>query len=60
MKAYAYCEYGKEPVIFLSLPKGKIAETKSGTYEWSWDFIFIPDGYDKTTGNYLNEERCRV
>ena len=42
------------------MTKGKIAETKSGTYGWSWDFIFIPDGYDKTMINYLNEERCRV
>ena len=22
--------------------------------------MFIPDGYDKTMGNYLAEKRCRV
>ncbi|MGN0961133.1 MAG: non-canonical purine NTP pyrophosphatase, partial [Christensenellales bacterium] len=37
-----------------------MAREKSGTYGWSWDFIFIPDGYDKTMGNYSNEERCLV
>lgn len=57
MEAFAYCEYGKEPVVFKSITKGKIAKEKSGTYGWSWDFIFIPDGYNKTMGNYPNEER---
>lgn len=54
----AYCEYGKDPIVFKSVTKGKIAHKKSGIYGWSWDFIFIPDGYDKTLGNYPDEERC--
>ena len=37
-----------------------LAKEKSGTYGWSWDFIFIPDGYNKTMGNYPDEERCHV
>lgn len=60
IEAFAYCEYGKEPIVFKSITKGKIAKEKSGTYGWSWDFIFIPDGYDKTMGNYPDEERCLV
>ena len=60
MEAFAYCEYGKDPIVFKSITKGKIAKEKSGTYGWSWDFIFIPDGYDKTMGNYPDEERCHV
>ena len=53
----AYCEYGKEPVIFKSITNGTIALEKSGTYGWSWDFIFIPEGSDKTLGNYEDEVR---
>ena len=60
MEAFAYCEYGKDTIVFKSITKGKIAKEKSGTYGWSWDFIFIPDGYDKTMGNFPDEERCYV
>ena len=60
IEAFAYCEYGKDPIVFKSITKGTIAKEKSGKYGWSWDFIFIPDGYDKTMGNYPDEERCRV
>lgn len=60
IEAFAYCEYGKTPIVFKSITKGKIAKEKSGTYGWSWDFIFIPDGYDKTLANYLDDERCLV
>ena len=56
----AYCEYGKEPVIFKSITNGTIAKEKSGKYGWSWDFIFIPDGYDKPMGNYPDEERFKM
>ena len=60
MEALAYCEYGKDPIIFKSITKGKIAKEKSGKYGWSWDFIFVPDGYEKTMGNYPDEERCKI
>lgn len=55
IEAFAYCEYGREPIT-----KGKIAKEKSGVYGWSWDFIFIPEGCDKTMGNYPDVERCRL
>jgi XTP/dITP diphosphohydrolase len=57
VEALAYCEYEKEPVIFTSITKGTISKEKSGKYGWSWDFIFIPEGKDKTLGNYPDEER---
>lgn len=60
IEAFAYCEYGKEPIVFKSITTGTIALEKSGTYGWSWDYIFIPDGYDKTMANYPDDERCLV
>lgn len=53
----AYCEYGKEPVTFTSVTKGTIAKKKEGTFGWTWDFIFIPDGKDKALGCFEDEER---
>ena len=57
IEAFAYCEYGKEPIVFKSITKGRIATEKSGEYGWSWDFIFIPEGKEKTMGTYPDEER---
>lgn len=56
-EALAYCEPGKEPIVFESITKGKIDKKKSGTYGWSWDFVFIPDGEEKTLGCFVDEER---
>ena len=60
IEAYAYCEYGKEPKVFKSITKGTIAKEKSGEYGWSWDYIFIPDGYEIPMGNYPDEERFEM
>lgn len=57
IEALAYCEYNKEPLLFKSITKGTISKEKSGTHGWSFDFIFIPEGKDKTLGNYPVEER---
>lgn len=59
IEVLAYCEYGKEPITFTSITNGTIALEKSGKYGWSWDFIFIPDGTDKTLGNYPDNERFK-
>ena len=56
-ESIAYCEPGKEPVVFEGITKGRIATEKSGTYGWSWDFIFIPEGEEKTLGCFPDEER---
>lgn len=53
----AYCEYGGEPVTFIGITPGTIALEKQGEYGWSWDFIFIPDGENKTLGCFLDDER---
>ena len=57
VEAFAYCQYATMPIVFTSITKGSIAKECSGTYGWSWDFIFIPEGYDKTLANYPDEER---
>lgn len=56
-EALAYCEPGKEPIVFEGITKGRIDTKKSGTYGWSWDFIFIPDGEEKTLGCFPDSER---
>lgn len=43
-ESIAYCEPGKEPVVFVGITKGRIDTKKSGTNGWSWDYVFIPDG----------------
>ncbi len=55
----AFCEYGKEPVTFTSITPGTIAKRKSGKYGWSWDFIFIPEGEEKTLGCFPDDERWK-
>ena len=57
VECLSYTEFGKEPICFLSKTKGKIALEKQGEFGWSWDFIFIPEGYDKTLGCFPDEER---
>ena len=59
-EAFAYCEYGKEPVIFTSITKGKLATKKSGKYGLRIDPIFIPDGHTKTMANYNDDERFKL
>ena len=55
----AYCEPGKEPIIFEGITKGKISYEKQGTYGWSWDFVFIPEGEEKTLGCFPDDERWK-
>jgi len=43
----AYCEPGKEPVLFCGSAKGTIADKKGGKGRTSINEIFIPEGYDK-------------
>lgn len=55
----AYCEYGKEPVVFTAITNGTIAKQKQGEYGWSWDFIFIPDGETKTLACFDDSVRFK-
>lgn len=59
VESLAYCEYGKEPITFVSITKGTIAKEKQGQYGWSWDFIFIPEGETKTLGCFNDNERFK-
>ena len=56
-EALAYCEPGKEPIIFEGITKGRIALEKSGIFGWGLDFIFIPEGETKTLGCFPDQER---
>ncbi len=56
-EALAYCEPGKEPIVFEGLTKGSIAKEKSGTYGWGLDYIFIPEGENQTLGCFPDKER---
>lgn len=60
VQALAYCEYGKEPIVFTSITEGKISKEQSGEYGWSYDFIFIPEGQTKTLGNFPDDERFKM
>ena len=46
VEVLAYCKYGEEPITFTAITPGTISLEKQGTYGWSWDFIFIPEGED--------------
>lgn len=56
-ESIAYCEPGGEPIVFEGITNGRIDTKKSGTYGWSWDFVFIPDGEEKTLGCFPDDER---
>lgn len=58
-ESLAYCEPGKEPVVFEGITKGTIDVKKSGTYGWSWDFVFIPEGETKTLGCFEDDDRWK-
>ena len=60
VQALAFCEYGKEPVVFKSITEGTIAKRKSGKYGWAYDFIFIPKGQTKTLGSFKDDVRFKL
>ena len=59
-EAFAYCEYGKEPVVFTAITSGRLATRKSGKYGLRIDPIFIPDGHDKTMAHYNDDKRFHL
>ncbi len=59
-ESIAYCEYGKDPIVFEGITNGIIDVKKSGQYGWSWDFVFIPNGQEKTLGCFPDEERWNL
>ena len=56
LDAFAYCEYGKEPVVFTQKSYGTIAMEKSGEQGNDFDKFFIPSGKKVTMANMSYEE----
>lgn len=59
VETLAYCKYGEEPITFVAITNGTISKVKQGTYGWTWDFIFIPEGETKTLGCYNDDVRFK-
>lgn len=59
IQALAFCEYGKEPVVFTSITEGTLSKRCQGKYGWCWDFIFIPEGQTKTLGTFPDDKRFK-
>ncbi len=60
LQALAFCEYGKEPIVFSSKTNGDIALKKQGENGWFFDYIFIPSGQTKTLACFQSEERLKL
>ena len=56
LDAFAYCEYGKDPKIFISKSYGTIASEKSGDFGNGFDKIFVPSGRVQTMANLSYDE----
>lgn len=50
-----YCKFGKEPVCFEGIVKGKIVNARGERFDW--DAIFQPDGYKQTFAEMEIEEK---
>ena len=57
VECFAYCEYGKEPVVFKSITNGVIATESYGGVERGWDSVFIVDGQTKPLAYFPDKER---
>jgi len=57
-----YCEYGKNPVCFQGITKGKIVKPRGkGNFQGGWDPIFMPDeGKGKTFAEMTNQEKHAI
>ena len=59
MTAIGYCEPGKDPLSFLGVEKGRIADKIRGGYGFGHDPIFISDGSRKTFGEMKDAEKIK-
>ena len=57
--AVAYCEPGKEPIIFLGEEQGSVSKEIRGNYGFGHDPIFVPVGSEKTYGETENCENIK-
>jgi inosine triphosphate pyrophosphatase len=57
---YTYCEGpSSTPITFVGKVNGKIVKPR-GSEGFGWDAIFQPEGYDKTYGEMVKEERLKI
>lgn len=57
--ALAYCEFGKEPVIFECYTYGRISDKEDGSFGMEFDKIFVVDGDSKTMASYDDNKRIK-
>lgn len=58
-ESVAFCEFGKDPVVFDSYTHGRIAVKADGEYGWNFDRFFIRDGDEKTMACFADDERIK-
>ena len=56
---FAYCEPGKEPIVFSGGSTGKIAYKCEGSRGRWHDLFYIPDGEDETLSVLRNEDEMK-
>jgi len=52
-----YCTPKSEPEIFLGTVNGHISYKERGSYGFAYDPLFIPEGFDKTFGELIRNEK---
>ena len=60
IEVLAFCESGKEPVLFECVTRGKIANQLKGDGGWGFDKIFIPEGTNKTFAEFSDDDRIKL
>ncbi len=60
IEALAYCQPGKEPVVFVAEKKGRLAEDFQGTNGFGIDFLFVLEGENKTIASFPQERLSEV
>ena len=56
---FAYCEPGKEPLVFSGGSKGRIAYKCEGSRGRWHDLFYIPDGEEKTLSVLRDEDEMK-
>ena len=58
MAVVAYCEPGKEPVVFEGIVEGTIVMPRGNHFVW--DPIFQPDGFDQTYAEMAEDGKNKI
>lgn len=56
----AFKEPGKDCRFFEGRVNGRIVPQRSGNMGFGFDPVFLPDGFDKTFGNFSKDEKAAV